>query len=50
MDIKPTGNFSQILGTGAAVLDGAGDLDVSAVTGTSGSWMLVNTRQSNHNL
>ena len=42
MDIKPTGAPSeQFLGTGTLALDGTLKLDLSAITGSSGSWMLV---------
>jgi fibronectin-binding autotransporter adhesin len=43
LDINPTGDYSQILGTGAVVLDGMLNLNVADVTGTSGSWTIVDT-------
>ena len=42
MHINPTGApTEQFLGTGTLMLDGTLKLDLSAITGTSGSWMLV---------
>jgi fibronectin-binding autotransporter adhesin len=41
MDVNPSGPFSQFLGTGTLNLNGLMKLDIADVTGSSGSWMLV---------
>lgn len=46
MDVNPTGNYSQFLGTGTLNLNGTMRLDVAdVISESSGSWLLVDAAQ-----